>query len=72
MRGVKVFELDLVGPGNTVATILHFRDKGLNSLMTEGSVRFASSPVVWAIVCRGASSTTTDINNLCNLIDGSP
>lgn len=72
MLGVKVFGLDLVGQGNTVDTIPHFRDKGLNSLMTDGGVRFAKSPAIWAIVSRGAASTIADINNLCNLIDGGP
>lgn len=70
MRGVKVFGLGLVGQGNTAATVPHFRDKGLNTLMTDGSERFARSPAIWAIVCRGAASPTTDSNNLCNLIDG--
>ena len=69
----RVFGLDLVGQGGDVNSIPHFRDKGLNSLFTDGSVSFVKNAAVWNIVrSGGAANTPTQLNNLCNLIDGGP
>jgi len=69
----KVFGLDLVGQGGDVDSIPHFRDKGLNALFTDGSVMFVKKAAVWNIIrSGGAANTPTQLNNLCNLIDGGP
>lgn len=68
----KVFGLDLVGQANNVDSVPHFRDKGLNSLFTDGSVVFVKSAKVWTIVAMGGSVNTLQLENLCNLIDGGP
>jgi len=74
LTGVKVFGLDLIGAGTTVDTIPHFRDKGLNSLMTDGSVLFAKKPGIWVIISQGGAlrNDTAGVERLCNLIDGGP
>ena len=51
--GSKVFGLDLIGAGTTVDTIPHVRDKGLNALMTDGSVQFAKKPAIWNMISQG-------------------
>ena len=69
----KVFGLDLVGQGNDVDSIPHFRDKGLNVLFTDGSVGFAKNPTVWNIIRGGAGANTpAQLDSLCNLLDGGP
>jgi prepilin-type N-terminal cleavage/methylation domain-containing protein len=72
--GVKVFSLDLVGAGNDADTIPHFRDKGLNSLMTDGSVKFTKTAAVWSILLQGGTlrQNPFQVNQLCSLIDGGP
>ena len=74
MLGTKVFGLDLIGAGTTVDTIPHFRDKGLNSLMTDGSVQFAKNPAIWNLISQGGNlrNNTAEVDRLCNLIDGGP
>jgi hypothetical protein len=72
--GSKVFGVDLIGAGSTAETIPHFRDKGLNSLMTDGSVQFARKPNVWALVSQGGAlrNDAVQVERLFNLIDGGP
>jgi prepilin-type N-terminal cleavage/methylation domain-containing protein len=74
LLGVKVFGLDLIGAGTTVQTIPHFRDKGLNALMSDGSVHFNKKPQVWALASQGNAlrNDPTAVDRLCNLIDGGP
>jgi hypothetical protein len=57
-----------------VETIPHFRDKGLNSLMSDGSVHFNKKPQVWALASQGNAlrNDPTAVDRLCNLIDGGP
>ena len=70
--GVKVLGLDLIGQGSTENTIPHYRDKGLNSMMTDGSVVFSKSPMVWGIVRQGGGlqGNMREVDRLCDLIDG--
>jgi prepilin-type N-terminal cleavage/methylation domain-containing protein len=74
LAGVKVLGLDLIGAGITVDTVPHFRDKGLNSLMTDGSVQFARKPAIWALVSQPGTlrSSPIEVDRLCTLIDGGP
>ncbi|HMP83844.1 MAG TPA: type II secretion system protein [Verrucomicrobiota bacterium] len=73
-RGSMVFGLDLIGAGINEDTVPHFRDKGLNAMMTDGSVIFAKSPQVWGIVRTGGElrNNPAEVDRLCNLIDGGP
>jgi hypothetical protein len=68
----RVFGLDLVGQANNADAVPHFRDKGLNSLFTDGSVVFVKSARVWTIVSLGGAVNTLQLENLCNLVDGGP
>jgi hypothetical protein len=72
LLGVKVFGLDLIGAGTTVDTIPHFRDKGLNAMMTDGSVQFAKKPAIWSLISQGGGlrNSPAEVDRLCNLIDG--
>jgi prepilin-type N-terminal cleavage/methylation domain-containing protein len=73
-RGSKVFGLDLIGAGTSVDTIPHFRDKGLNAMLTDGSVQFSKRPQVWNLVNQGNAlrNNPIEVERLCNLIDGGP
>lgn len=68
------FGLDLIGAGTTVETVPHFRDKGLNSMMSDGSVQFAKKPAIWSIVSQGGALRNDPalVERLCNLMDGGP
>ena len=74
LTGTKVFGLDLIGAGTTVETVPHFRDKGLNTLMSDGSVNFNKKPGVWALVSQGGAlrNDGAQVDRLCNLIDVGP
>lgn len=72
-KGRQVFGMDLVGQGNDVDSVPHFRDKGLNALFTDGSVVFNKSPAIWAIVSKGSgANTVAESDRLCFLIDNVP
>jgi prepilin-type N-terminal cleavage/methylation domain-containing protein len=68
----KVFAVDLMGQGTDVDSIPHFRDKGLNVLYTDGSVKFTKAPAVWKLVAAGQPNTTAELDNICNLIELAP
>jgi hypothetical protein len=67
-----VFMMDLMGQGPDVNSIPHFRDKGLNVLYTDNSVKFNKTPAVWSLVAAGKPDTTVELDTICNLIEQSP
>jgi prepilin-type N-terminal cleavage/methylation domain-containing protein len=69
----QVFGMDLVGQGNDFNSVPHFRDQGLNTLFTDGSVVFFKNPAVWSIVSQGSgANTVAEMDRLCYLIDNVP
>jgi prepilin-type N-terminal cleavage/methylation domain-containing protein len=64
-----IFMVDLMGQGTDVNSIPHFRDKGLNSLFTDGSVKFSRNPTVWKLVASGEPRSTGELDNICNLLE---
>ena len=64
--------LDLMGQGNDVDSIPHFRDKGLNTLYSDGSVVFSKAPAVWKLVSSvapGQAMSTSMLEHVCNLLE---
>ena len=56
-EGSRIFGVDLMGQGTDADSIPHFRDKGVNSFFTDGSVRFTKNPEVWKRVAAGQPGT---------------
>ena len=75
-RSPRVFSMDLIGQGNPpdADDIPHFRDKGMNALLTDGRVTFSKKPQVWNIIRQGSliRDNATEVNRLCSYIDGNP
>jgi type II secretory pathway pseudopilin PulG len=67
-----VFGVDLMGQGTDLNSIPHFRDQGLNTLFTDASVKFVKNPAVWKQVSAGQPQSTTELDNICNLIEQNP
>jgi prepilin-type N-terminal cleavage/methylation domain-containing protein len=64
-----VLMVDLMGQGTDMNSIPHFRDKGLNTLFTDGSVSFNKSTAVWKYVGAGKPSDTRELDEICNLLE---
>ncbi len=69
MGAHNVFGVDLMGQGTDINSIPHYRDKGLNTLYTDGSVRFTKNANVWKLVLAGQPQSATELDNICNLIE---
>ena len=67
-----VFQVDLMGQGTDVNSIPHFRDQGLNTLYTDGGVKFVKNPPIWKLVASGQPQNATELDNICNLIEQNP
>ena len=72
MAAHSIFGVDLMGQGTDVNSIPHYRDKGLNTLYTDGGVKFVKTPPVWNLVAAGQPQTSTELDNICNLIELTP
>lgn len=67
-----MFGLDLVGQANNVDSAPHIRDKGLNSLFTDGSVVVVKNAEIWTIVTMGGLVNALHLENMLNVVDGGP
>ncbi len=74
LRGYNVFGMDLMGQGNDVNSIPHFRDRGFNVMYTDGSVKFNKNPAIWKLISANPAQpqNTSQLDNICNLIDTTP
>jgi len=44
----------------------------LIELLTDASVKFVKNPAVWKLVGAGQPQNTTELDNICNLIELNP
>jgi len=74
LKGYNVFGVDLMGQGNDVNSIPHFRDRGFNVMYTDASVKFNNNPAIWKLISANPAQpqNTAQLDIICNLIDQTP